>query len=232
MFGRGWIFFFLLGGALIPYLLSSKSTIRDVLTSPLQMMSKPTGDTTHIEDDAAAPHDALGRHVEQQATSHPVEAAAHPQVAAPQIRTTSEVKVVPFEQALRWEVKPAWVLSTWSRVTTALPELDLQGYRVAYVSGTAETDIAGSLSYYFDNTHELRRIEFQGTTGDARRLVQFLTSQHRFERRLSDDPSTYLYQVPGGRTALSEMRIKTAAIVSSGSPLSRFGLTLEMRRPE
>src|SRR5205085_8416505 len=110
----------------------------------------------------------------------------HAQIAAPLPRTAGEVTVAPFEQALRWEVKPAWVLSTWSRVTTSLPELDLQGYRVAYVSGTAETDIAGSLSYYFDNTHQLRRIEFHGTTGDARRLVQFLISQHRFERRLSE----------------------------------------------
>lgn len=228
MFGRGSVFIFLLGGALIPYLLSSKSTIREALTSPLHMMSKPGGDAALT---APSEHEAAAHHDQQTAAPEP-HVAVHPQQATPQTRTTSEVTVVPFEQALRWEVKPAWVLGTWSRVTTALPELDLQGYRVAYVSGTAETDIAGSLSYYFDNTHRLQRIAFNGTTGDARRLVQFLTSQHRFERRLSDDPSTYLYQVSGGRTALSEMRIKTAPVVSSGSPLSRFAVTLEMRRPE
>lgn len=224
MFGRGSVFIFLLGGALLPYLLSSSSTVRDALTSPLASLSKPDGDATATQP---AAQEGTVHHDE-----HVAESPAHPQPATTQSRTSSEVKLVPLEQALRWEVKPAWVLSTWSRVTTALPELDLQGYRVAYVSGTAETDIAGSLSYYFDNTHHLRRIEFHGTSGDARRLVQFLITQHHFQRRLSDDPSTYLYQVPDGRTALSEMRIKTAPVVSSESPLSRFAVTLEMRKPE
>mgnify|MGYP003353110921 CR=1 FL=1 len=101
----------------------------------------------------------------------------------------------------------------------------------AAISGIGETDVAGSLSYYFDASLTLQKIVFQGSTGDARRLVQFLLSQHRFERRLADDPSTYLYQVPQDGQALSELRIRTVPIVKSTNPLTRFELTLVMRRP-
>ena len=99
-------------------------------------------------------------------------------------------------------------------------ELDLQGYRVAYVSGTAETDIAGSLSYYFDNTHRLRRIAFNGTTGDARRLVS--------DRRLLGELGS-LWRRP-------ERSLLPAEWLKRGSPRgwlqqSRAGLLRRKREP-
>jgi hypothetical protein len=213
MFGRGSILLVLLGAAVLPYV-ATQLRGRDSATPATAVIGK-----TPLEAHVAAPP-GVGA------------AASGPQAAGVAPRTTSHASLVPLEQALRWDVTPAWVMSTWPRVTTRLPDLELQGYRIAYVSGTAESDIAGSLSYYFDGTQRLRRISFSGSTGDARRLTQFLMSQHRFERRLGKDPSTYLYQVEEDGKALSELRIKAAPVVRTGSPLGRFEVALEIRRPE
>ncbi|MCE9604868.1 MAG: hypothetical protein K8U03_08200 [Planctomycetia bacterium] len=222
MFGRGSFLAFLVGGAALPYLLSSGSGVREAITSPLQAV---TGTT---EKPAVAPHAAAEIH----AAGHAAPAAhtaADPAATKPV--SAHDEKLVPFEQALRWEITPVWVMSTWPRVTTHLSELDAQGYRVTLVSGTAQSDIAGALTYYFDAKQQLQRITFNGTTGDARRLVQFLVTNHRFERRLLDDPSVYLYQVEQDQRALSELKIKTAPIVRASGALSRFEVSLVMRRP-
>lgn len=226
MFGRGWMLFFLLGGAVLPYALSSKSSIRETLSAPLNAFNKTSG-----EKKAEPPADANAAHASDPAAQQATE-PQKPKAAAPQPRAAGEVPFVPFEQALNWRVTPAWVLGTWPRVTTTLPELDVQGYRVSLVSGTGETDVAGSLTYYFDGKQQLQRLTFQGSTGDARRLVTYLMSQHRFQRRMAEDPSTFLYQVEQDGRALSECKIKAASIVRAGAPLSRFETSLEMRRPE
>jgi hypothetical protein len=212
MFGRGTIFLFVVGAAVLPYLFSQ-----------LRGGSSP----------ATPPAAATGKAPEAHLAAYPT-GGAHPSPQAAELapRTTAKTGVIPLEQVLRWEVTPAWIMSSWPRVTTALPDLDMQGYRIAYVSGTTETDIAGSLSYYFDGSQRLQRISFSGSTGDARRLVQFLMKQHQFERRLGSDPSTYLYQVEDGGKALSELRIKAVPVVRSGSPLGRFEVVMEIRRPE
>lgn len=224
MFGRGWVVFFLAGAALLPYALS-QPTVKQALSSPLQLMSKSIGETKKPTPAAtAAPKEAPAK-----ATP-----AGEPQLAAvePRKASSAAAALIPFEQALRWEAKPAWVLAAWPRVTTELSDLDLQGYRISYVSGTTESDLAGSLTYYFDGAQRLQKLTFTGSTGDAKRLVQFVMSHHHFQRRLGDDPSLYLYQVEQDGQALSEMRIKAAPIVRTGNPLRRFEVSLEMRRPE
>lgn len=243
MFGRGYFAMFLIGGAVLPYLLSSGSGVREAITAPFQSF---TGTGTQPAAQGTSPQTAL--HGNEQAPTQFVN-GGHPQPAAPQGTgvpasfashatpagsrpTASDERLIPFEHALQWQVTPTWVLSTWPRVTTHLAELETQGYRVTLVSGTTSTDVAGALTYYFDAKQKLQRITFNGTTGDARRLVQFLAATHHFERRLLEDPSVYLYQVEEDRRALSELRIKTAPIVRAGATLSRFEVTLVMRRPE
>jgi hypothetical protein len=124
-------------------------------------------------------------------------------------------------------------MTTWPRVTTHLAELELQGYRMPLVTGTTETDLAGSLTYYFDAQQRLERLTFNGTTGDARKIVMYLSRQHHFQRHLAkDDPGLYLYQVEQDQQALSEMKIRAAPVVKSGSPYGRFEVSIDMRRPE
>jgi hypothetical protein len=232
MNGRWFMFVMLGGAAFLPYLLSKQSPVHDTLTAPLKWVGQPSAEPTGTRpllDGQRGPQ--VSQHGLGDAPGTPVAG----KFAAPQPRTASrgDTPVVPIEQALRWEVTPAWVMSTWPRVTTHLAELDLQGYRMPLVTGTTETDIAGSLTYYFDAQQRLARVTFNGTTGDAHRLVTYLNQHHRFQRHLAkDDPGLYLYQVEQDQQALSEMRIRAAPIVKNGNPYGRFEVSIDMRRPE
>lgn len=241
MFGRSSFALLLVGGAVLPYLLSSGSGVREAITSPLQAIAgsgdkpaaAPQGSPAAASHGTASFVNGAEQHVAApQSAGAPAGFASHSTPPAAKPAAASDERLIPFEHALQWQVTPTWVLTTWPRVTTHLSELETQGYRVTLVSGTTPTDIAGALTYYFDAKQRLQRITFNGTTGDARRLVQFLAATHRFERRLLEDPSVYLYQVEEDHRALSEMRIKTAPIVRAGATLSRFEVTLVMRRPE
>jgi len=232
MFGRSWILIVVGAAGLIPYAVSHPS-VRNAVTSPLSMVSKTSPEAKPAGD--VLPDDGNGLRPSRASSfvNHGAgQSAAAPQPAGVAPRTASAATSIPFEQTLRWDVTPAWVLGTWPRVTTQLPELDLQGYRVSYVSGTTESDLAGVLTYYFDAMGKVQRLAFHGTTGDARRFVQFMQSYHRFERRFGDDASTFLYQVEQDGKALSELRIKAAPVIRSANPLERFAVTFEIRRPD
>jgi len=230
MFGRGSFALFLLGGAFLPYLLSSGSGVREAITSPIQSLTG-SGDKP-APAPGAAPQGTPDHHTAATSATFATHSAAAGAPITAKPASFSDERIIPFETALQWKITPAWIMSTWPRVTTHLSELESQGYRVTLISGTTPTDVAGALTYYFDSKQVLRKITFNGTTGDARRLVQFLAATHRFERRLLEDPSVYLYQVEQDRRALSELRIKTAPIVRAGGELSRFEAALVMRRPE
>ena len=73
-------------------------------------------------------------------------------------------------EVLRFDATVDWVLQRWPRVTTGLPYLQLQGYRVPLVTGTGLADVAGSLTYYFNARQQVQRITFRGTTGDPQRF--------------------------------------------------------------
>jgi hypothetical protein len=149
------------------------------------------------------------------------------QVAA---RSPSGVQLHTIPQAFNYDVTPAWVLGNWSRVSTGLAEIDLQGYRVALVTGTREGDLAGSLTYYFDSRQRVQKIIFAGNTGDARPLVAWLTSRYQFQREVTSDPSLYLYRIRDGKTVMSELRIKPADVVRQGDALTRFAVNVMMTR--
>lgn len=131
----------------------------------------------------------------------------------------------------RWDITTAWVLGRWPRVSAGLSEVELQGYRVPLVTGTATDDLAGSLTYYFNKRQRVQRITFFGTTGDSRKLVSLLATRFGFVRELNDDPSLFLYRVREGRKVASELRIKPAHVLRSDEPHGRFDVSLLIERP-
>lgn len=137
-----------------------------------------------------------------------------------------------LSQVFRFDVTTAWVLGHWARVSTQLADLDLQGYRVPLVTGTKPSDLAGSLTYYFNKRQRVERITFTGTTGDARPLVSLLVARFGFRRQFVDDAGLYLYRVMHGRKVVSELRIRPAHVVRSSDPHGRFEVALDLRRPE
>ncbi|MFZ1934786.1 MAG: DUF6690 family protein [Thermoguttaceae bacterium] len=136
-------------------------------------------------------------------------------------------------EVLRLDVTVEWVLQRWPRVTTGLPQLQLQGYRVPLVSGAKVTDVAGSLTYYFNARQQVQRITLRGTTGDPRVLADLLTSRYGFTRRLTNDPGLVLYEaVDSSNRSIGSFKIRSAPVVSMSQPYSRFQIDLVMERAE
>jgi hypothetical protein len=137
-----------------------------------------------------------------------------------------------FADIFRFDISPGWIMSRWSRVSAGLGTLQLHGYRVPLVTGTAEDDLAGSLTYYFNATQQVQRITFSGTTGDARRLVHFITRRYGFARRVANDPSLFIYEIPEPRgPARNTLQIKPARVLSADRPYQRFDVELALERP-
>ena len=134
---------------------------------------------------------------------------------------------------LRWDLTPDAVVQRWPRVSAGLAYLELQGYRVPLVTGTAEDDLAGALTYYFSPRQKLQRITFHGTTGNARRLVDLVTSRFGLARRFTNDASVFLYEIPGpGGRATSFLWIRPAPVVKASDPHRRFQVAMVIERPE
>ena len=139
---------------------------------------------------------------------------------------------VELAEALRFDITPGWVMTRWPRVSAGLAELELQGYRVPLVTGIAEDDVAGALTYYFNARQQLERITFRGTTGNAGKLIDYLVRQYRFGRRLTNDPRIFRFEVPGPRgEPQSWLEIRPAGVVKSSEPFRRLTVVLVLHRP-
>ncbi len=138
-------------------------------------------------------------------------------------------ETVDLAEALRFDVTPAWVVRRWPWVSAGLSHLPLNGYRVPLFTGTAEDDLAGALTYYFNSRQQLQRITFQGTTGDAAKLIRLLRSRFQFTRRLADDPTLIRYEAAAGQgPAKSVLDIR---MIRPSDPFHRFDVTLSIERP-
>lgn len=143
-----------------------------------------------------------------------------------------QVPAVELAEALRFDITPGWVMTRWPRVSAGLAELQLQGYRVPLVTGTAEDDLAGALTYYFNPWQRVERITFRGTTGNAGKLIEYLVRHYRFGRRLTKDPRMVRFEVPGPRgEPHSWLEIRPARVVKASEPFRRLSVVLVLHRP-
>ena len=167
---------------------------------------------------------AMDQPAEGSAGDVPAAISSEPTLEGPPVRSLAEV--------FRFDVSTGWVMQRWPRVSTGLAQLQLQGYRVPLVTGTAKTDLAGALTYYFNPKQQVQRITFHGTTGDATRLIELLTTRYRFARRLTNDPGIFVYEAvsPGSQPA-GVLRVQAAQVVKASEPRHRFQVELFIERP-
>jgi hypothetical protein len=151
-------------------------------------------------------------------------------------RNASPVERAPLpslEEVLRFDATVEWVMQRWPRVSTGLQYMQLQGYRVPLMTGTGLSDVAGSLTYYFNAGQRVQRITFRGATGDPTRLVMLLTSRYHFARRLTNDPGVVLYEVvDSSNKPAGTLKIRSARVVKASEPHTRFEVDLAMNRME
>ena len=141
--------------------------------------------------------------------------------------------VADFSEVFRFDISTGWVMQRWPRVSTGMSQLQLQGYRVPLVTGTRLDDLAGSLTYYFNPYQQVQTITFNGTTGDATRLIQTLSQKYGFQRQLANDSGLFVYIVPDEKKKIrSILRIRPSGIIRTDTPHSRFHVDMTIERPD
>ena len=110
--------------------------------------------------------------------SHPSGNLLNPTLAEHDL---SQPAIHSLPEILRFDISPGWVLERFPRVTTVLADTRMDGLRVPLVTGTAPSDIAGTLTYSFDRYQRVQRLTVQGTTGDATRFMTELQQQYRMQ---------------------------------------------------
>lgn len=214
MFGRP----LLLTGALaaavaVPYLLLDEQLAKSARTQ----LKRLTGEAK------AADHEELVALAEPTSPSAATTAAdATAAVKAP--------TAVPLEEAIRFNVTPEWVTARWPRVTSVTGDSSHLGLRVALVSGTEPTDVAGSLTYYFDQEHQLQRITLLGVSGDESRLVG-LACRH-FGLRPTQTLERGLYYGGNEKTPTSSLRVANLPVVKAESTHARVQVALDLKRAD
>jgi hypothetical protein len=128
----------------------------------------------------------------------------------------------------RFDLTPQTITDRWNRVSTGLGDVRYQGYRVPLVTGTTPSDLAGSLTYYFDAKPKLRRITFLGATGDPARVVEYLTKQFGFRRSQTGNPRVTSYR-PNFRYT-GQLEVTPAEVLDRHQAESNYRIDLSIER--
>jgi len=144
----------------------------------------------------------------------------------------SSVRVLGASSVFDFQITPEWIVAHWPTVSTGLAQLQLEGYRVPLVTGTAQHDLAGSLTYYFNAEQKLHQITFVGTTGDPQPLVGLVTGRFHLARRLVNDPGLVVYEaVHQTNQPASSLQIRLAPLAQPNEPYRRYDVKLSVERP-
>ncbi len=150
----------------------------------------------------------------------------------PNLKNLEGPPVTDFLELFSFDITPDWVEARWSNVTIVGP-LTTRGYRVPLSTGPTESDIFGSLTYYFNNRLELEKITFEGYTGNLDRLVISLR-YFNMSKRVTADPNALLYV----SEVLADNRqsfLKTyhrLLPIEEGNPMKKYWITMELYPPE
>ena len=91
-----------------------------------------------------------------------------------------------------------------------------------------EDDVAGSLTYYFDDHHQLQRITFFGVTGNEQRLLALLVNTYR----LKTSPTTGVARYVAGSESqpTSCVTVRHLPVVRADASLAKVEVAVDLRR--
>jgi hypothetical protein len=138
--------------------------------------------------------------------------------------------VHPLAEVLRFDVTREWIYRSWARKSTGLADPELFGVRVPLVTGTGLADVAGSLTYYFNDQGQVQHIKLVGRTADTTQLVRFLVDTYGLER-VQAPVGQQVYQVGHGSQVQSRLTTRPEPVLWATSPHASFSLELELERP-
>ncbi len=138
--------------------------------------------------------------------------------------------VADLREVIRFDISPDWVTANFSRVSTVLAELQLDGLRVPLVTGTQPEDLAGSITYYFDPSGRLQRVMLHGFTGDVSKIVTTMTQHYGLQSEPTLEAGVFTRRWNG--KPVHFLRITRAPIVYSDALHHKFTVFLELNQPD
>ncbi len=137
--------------------------------------------------------------------------------------------VTDLREVLRFDIAPSWLPQRFARVTTVTSNVRMDGLRVPLITGTRPSDVAGSLTYFFDAAKSLQRIQLHGMTGDPGQLAQLMVQYYH----LQVEPSLggQLLTARWNNRITSVLQIAPAPIIYAGADHSKYVLFLELNQP-
>ncbi len=134
-----------------------------------------------------------------------------------------------LRDVLRFDINPEWVFQHFSRVTTVLAEMHLDGLRIPIVTGTSPEDVAGTLTYYFDRQHQVQRVTLHGFTGDPTRLTELMQKHYQMQPQPSLGAGTYVIRWNGQPTSI--LQLTHAPVVHAAANHTKYTVFLELNQP-
>jgi hypothetical protein len=229
----------------VPYLLRSGGPLRDASTqAKVPTDAQPQSTWQRWWDKVAKPSTAVATDPAtaafdtSQVSGHPTPAPSamllrpqrQPQLQRPvPARQLAGPAGISMAEALRFDINPQWVAEQWSRVTTRLPDAEYQGLRVPLVTGTELYDLAGSLSYYFNEQNQMERLGLMAYTGDFEPLAALVQQRFGLTRYASVGPGLFMSFQQG--QPIGVLHVEEPPVVTSGSPQARYRVELELNVP-
>ena len=135
-----------------------------------------------------------------------------------------------FEDVINMNITPTWITQRWDRISTNIPSGQWEGYRVPIVTGEQTDDLAGALTYYFDDQQQLQRIAFRGTTGEPQRIIRML--QQKFHLTKRPTALIGLYIKSQNRRPVSVLMITQSPHADThNNTYSQYTIQFELNRP-
>ena len=134
-----------------------------------------------------------------------------------------------LREVLRFDIVPGWLPQRFARVTTVTSNVQMDGLRVPLITGTQPKDIAGSLTYYFDASKALKRINLHGLTGDPTQLTTLMVQFYQLKPEQS--LGGQLFTSRWNNRVTSVMQIAPAPIIYAGADHSKYIIFLELNQP-
>lgn len=135
-----------------------------------------------------------------------------------------------FEDVMNMNITPTWITQRWARISTNIQSGQWEGYRVPIVTGEQTDDLAGALTYYFDDQQQLQRIAFRGTTGEPQRIIRML--QQKFHLTKRPTALIGLYIKSQNRRPVSVLMITQSPHADThNNTYSQYTIQFELNRP-
>ncbi|MEM8865739.1 MAG: DUF6690 family protein, partial [Planctomycetota bacterium] len=111
-----------------------------------------------------------------------------------------------------------------------LADPGLFGVRVPVVTGTSMTDLAGSISYYFNPDGQVDKLRFHGRTADTTAIMAIAQSHFGMQPQRPVAGEQLMRTFASGKV-LCELRTRPEPVLWSTSPHDSFLVDLEVNRP-